>query len=190
MAILHNPIVETILARRSIRAFDPDHQLNDDQLETLFACGFSAPSGMNCQSWHMTVVQDAALLGDINKGFVKMIKALPVIPPIMVERLKNPNYSVFYHAPTVILVCYETAKGPTNSALLAENIVLAAQSLGLGTCYIGGVLDYLCAPDGKPYLQRLKIPDGCAPAFFLSVGKPLESPDARPRDTNKIAWIR
>jgi nitroreductase len=190
MAILRNPVVDAIFARRSIRAFDPGRQLTGDQLDTLLACGFSAPSGMNCQSWHMTVVQDAALLGAINEGFVKMIKALPAIPPIMVERLKNPNYSVFYNAPTVILVCYEKAQGPTNSALLAENIVLAAQSLNLGTCFIGGVLDYLCSPDGKPYLQRLKIPDGYAPAYFLSVGTPLESPDARPRDTKKIAWIR
>jgi nitroreductase len=148
MAIMHNPIVDTILARRSIRAFDPDRQLTEDQLETLLACGFAAPSGGNCQSWHMTVVQDAALLSDIHEGFVKMIKALPVIPPVMVERLKNPNYTVFFRAPTAILVCYLKEKGPTNSALLAENIVLAAQSLGLGTCYIGGVMDYLCSLAG------------------------------------------
>ena len=190
MAILQNEVVKTILARRSIRAFKKTPQLTDDQLETLIACGFAAPSGANSQTWHMVVVQDADLLAGINEGFVKMVKALPVIPPVMVERLKNPDYSVFFHAPTAILVCFDTAKGPTNSAFLAENIVLAAQSLGLGTCYIGGVLDFVRSPAGEPYLKRLQIPEGYSAAYFLSVGTPDESPDARPRDKTKISWVR
>lgn len=187
--IIMNEVVKTILERRSIRSFKPE-QISDDQLETILNCGINAPSGANFQSWHVVVVQDAALLSEISAKFVEMVKNNPPIPPVMVERLKNPNYSVFFNAPTALLVCYETEKGPTNSAFLAENMVLAAQSLGLGTCYIGGVMNYLNSPDGAPYLERLKIPAGFTPAYFVSVGQPDEKPDARPRDFSKITYLK
>ena len=190
MAILHNPVVDAILARRSIRAFQPDRPLTADELETLLACGFAAPSGMNLQSWHLVVVQDQALLEEINQGFIAMVKSRPSLPPIMVERLKNPNYNVFFRASAEILVCCDATRGPTNSAHLAENVVLAAQSLGLGTCFIGGVLDFFKTPEGAPYLKRLQIPEGFEPMYFLSVGVPAESPDARPRDLTKVTYIR
>jgi nitroreductase len=187
-SIISNEVVKTILERRSIRSFTPE-QISEDQLETILTCGFNAPSGGNVQSWFLTVVQDAGLLGEINAEFVKMVKAQPVIPPIMVERLKNPNYSVFFNAPTAILVCYETEKGPANSSFLAENMVLAAQSLGLGTCYIGGVLQFLNSPAGDHFLPALKIPAGHTPAYFVSIGYPNESPAARPRDFSKMTRI-
>jgi nitroreductase len=190
MPVIHNDVIDTILARRSVRAFQRVRQLTEDELETLLACGFAAPSGMNCQSWHLCVVQDKSLLQEISDGFVRMVKDRPNLPPIMVERLKNPDYQVFFHAPTDILVCCETSRGPTNAAHLAENIVLAAQSLGLATCFIGGVLDYLRSPDGAPFLARLGIPAGYEPMYFLSVGVPAESPDARPRDTTKFTLVR
>jgi len=134
-------------------------------------------------------VQDRALLEEIGDGFVRMVKDRPNLPPVMVERLKDPDYQVFFHAPTDILVCCETSRGPTNSAHLAENIVLAAHSLGLATCFIGGVLDYLRSPEGAPLLARLGIPAGYEPMYFLSVGVPAESPDARPRDAGKFNRI-
>lgn len=186
--IIMNDVVKAILDRRSIRSFKPD-QITEDQLETILTCGINAPSGANLQSWRVIVVQDAGLLGEINNEFVKMVKAQPVIPPIMVERLKNPNYSVFFNAPTAVLICYETDKGPANSAFLAENMAIAAQSLGLGTCYIGGVMQYLLSPDGAPFLKRLNIPEGCTPAWFLSIGHPDENPPARPRDLNRVTRI-
>jgi nitroreductase len=108
----------------------------------------------------------------------------------MVERLKNPLYSVFFRAPTCILICYETEKGPTNSAFLSENMAIAAQSLGLGTCYVGGVLMYLGTPEGAPLMAKLQIPEGYTPAYFLCTGYPDEAPDARPRDLSKISYIR
>ncbi len=186
--IIENDVVKTILDRRSIRKFKPD-QISEDQLETIVQCGLNAPSGMNLQSWHLVVVQDKALLDEISAEFVKMVKQNPPLPPVMVERLKDPNYTVFFNAPTDILICCETDKGPLNSGLLAQNMVLAAHSLGLGTCYIGGVMAYLNTPDGAKYLERLKVPEGYTPMFFLSIGYPAEQPDARVRDLTKVTRI-
>lgn len=186
--IIKNTTVDTILGRRSIRKFKPD-QISEDQLETILACGLSAPSGMNLQSWHLVVIQDKPLLDEISAEAVKQIKKNPPLPPILVERLKDPNYTVFFNAPTDILVCYETARGPLNSGLLAENMVIAAHSLGLGTCYVGGVLAFLNSPDGAAYLEKLKIPEGYTPAFFISVGYPTEQLDPRPVDFSKVTRI-
>ena len=186
--LISNETIKHMLERRSIRDFKPE-QISEDQLETILHCGFNAPSGMNCQSWFLTVIQDREVLDDWHKSFVKSLPPADQLPPIMQQRLKNPNYDVFYHAPTLILVSFEKEKGPLNSGFLGQNMVLAAQSLGLGTCYIGGAVNFLGSPEGKPVLDRMKLPEGCQPCFGVAIGQPNEQPDARPRDFTKLARI-
>ena len=76
--------------RRSIRKFKP-RQISEEQLETLLTCGFRAPSGANCQAWYLSVIQDKALLDQIHAAHIENLPPLEKLPPVMTERLKNPN---------------------------------------------------------------------------------------------------
>ena len=65
--------------------------------------------------------------------------------------LDDPNFHIFYHAPVMILIS-ANAEGPwivEDCALAAENLMLAAHAIGLGTCWIGFAQGFLNTPDGK-----------------------------------------
>lgn len=123
--ILHNATVDTILERRSVRSYAPQ-QITPDELETILEAGRSAPSGMNQQSAIAVAVQSKAELAQL----VELAKAA-------VHQDHNP----FYDAPTVILVFAKmTNLAPMEDGCTAiENMLLAAKSLGIGTCWIYAV---------------------------------------------------
>ena len=186
--MIENEVIKTIMARRSIRKFK-SQQISEEQLETILTCGFRAPSGGNCQAWYLSVIQDKELLDQIHEAHIRNLPPIEELPPVMEERLKTPDYNVFFHAPTVIMVSYEIEKGPLSCGILGQNMVIAAQSLGLGTCYFGGIFQLLLSPAGKPYLDKMKIPEGYDPCFMLGIGYPDETPGETPRDLNKYVRI-
>ena len=68
--------------------------------------------------------------------------------------------------------------------------MLAAQSMGLGTCCLGGPVRFITSnPDAAFFLQRLDIPEGYRLNYIIAVGYPDEQPDARPRDASKVKFI-
>lgn len=186
--IIMNEVVKAILERRSIRKYS-DKQITEQELETILTCAFNAPSGGNSQSWFLSVVQDKKVLDDISRAFADSIKANPNTPDNVKARFDAPDYKVYFGAPTVIFVSYPKAGPETNSALLGENVVIAAQSLGLGTCYLGGVIGFLRKPEAAEYVEPLKLPEGYELLFGIAIGYPEESPAAKPRDFGKMARI-
>ena len=186
--IIQNEVTQAIISRRSIRDFKPD-QISELQLKTIINCGFHAPSGMNCQGWYLSVIQNKQLLDEIHQEHIRSLPPVEKLPPVMQERLKNPDYNVFFHAPTVIMVSHAEKAGSLNCGFLGQNMVLTAQSLGLGTCYLGGILQLLLAPEGQPFLDQMKIPDGYSPCFLIAVGQPNEQPAMRERDFTRYVMI-
>ncbi len=185
--IIMNDVVKAILDRRSVRKYS-DKQLTNEELETLLCCGFNAPSGGNSQSWFITVMQDKAKLDEINAGFVaNMLKG--DVPDRVRENLTKKDYSFYFNAPTVLWVSYPKDGPETNASLLGENIVIAAQSLELGTCYLGGVIGFLRKPEAEDLRKMMGIEDKDQLLFGIAVGYPTEAPDAKPRDLGKFRVI-
>jgi nitroreductase len=89
--------------------------------------------------------------------------------------LEDPTFDVFYGAPLVVVICArDTGLHPEEDcALAAQNLMLAACSLGLGTCPIGIARDWLGQPEVK---RELGIPADRAPVFPIAVGHPLAEP--------------
>lgn len=78
-----------------------------------------------------------------------------------------------------------------DAGMLGENIMLAAQSLSLGTCCLGGPVHFLNSnADCKPYLDQLNLLDGYQVSSIITVGYPDEQPDEKPRDASKIEYIK
>ena len=165
-----NPVLNNIMARRSIRKY-LDKPVEHEKLEVIVKCGINAPSGMNRQPWIVRVVEDQKLIADVNEA---------------------AGRSQFYGAPALICVCTPAkGGGELDAGLLGENMMLAAQSMGLGTCCLGGPVRFLLSNEKcKFFLDRLDIPVDYKLNYILSIGYPDEQPDAKPRDASKVKYIK
>ena len=178
-----NPVLSNIMARRSIRKY-LDKPVEHEKLEVVVRAGINAPSGMNAQPWIVRVVEDQKLIADVNEVYKKANAE-------QVSRDKNFK-NMFRNAPNLICVCTPAkGGGELDAGLLGENMMLAAQSIGLGTCCLGGPVRWLNSnADAKFFLDRLDIPEGYKLNYILAIGYPDEQPDAKPRDASKVKYIK
>ena len=165
-----NPVLSNIMARRSVRKY-LDKPVEHEKLEVIVKCGINAPSGMNRQPWIVRVVEDQKLIANVNQA---------------------AGRSQFYGAPALICVCTPAnGGGELDAGLLGENMMLAAQSMGLGTCCLGGPVRFLLSNEKcKFFLDRLDIPADYKLNYILAIGYPDEQPEAKPRDATKVKYIK
>ena len=178
-----NPVLSNMMARRSIRKY-LDKSVEHEKLEVIVKCGINAPSGMNRQPWIVRVVENQKLIADVNEVFKQE-------NPEQVARDKDFK-NMFRNAPNLICVCTPAnGGGELDAGLLGENMMLAAQSMGLGTCCLGGPVRFLLSNEKcKFFLERLDIPDDYKLNYILAIGYPDEQPDAKPRDDSKVKYIQ
>ena len=182
MQIEVNPVLSNIMARRSIRKY-LDKPVEHEKLEVIVKCGINAPSGMNRQPWIVRVVEDQKLIADVTEVFKQE-------NPEQVARDKNFK-NMFRNAPNLICVCTPAnGGGELDAGLLGENMMLAAQSMGLGTCCLGGPVRFLVSNEKcKFFLDRLDIPADYKLNYIIAIGYPDEQPDAKPRDASKVKFL-
>ena len=160
-----NPVLSTIMSRRSVRKYI-DKPVEHEKLETVALAGINAPSARNWQNWAVRIIEDQKLMEDVK------------------DMCRN--------APNLICVCAPAdGKFDLDAGLLGENMMLAAQSLGLGTCIQTGPVSFLTTDEkAKAFRNSLDIPDGYKLLFIIAIGYPDEQPDARPRDASKVKFIK
>ena len=181
--VYENEVINTIMARRSVRQY-LNKPVEHEKLEAVVRAGINAPSGMNRQPWIIRVVEDQQLIADVNKVFMQE-------NPDQVKR--DPNFkNMFRNAPNLICVCTPAqGGGELDAGLLGENMMLAAQSLGLGTCCLGGPVRFLLSNEkAKFFIDRLDIPEDYKLNYIIAIGYPNEQPDAKPRDESKVKYIK
>lgn len=161
-------VYENIMNRRSVRVYKPE-QVAKAQLDTIMQCAINAPSARNLQSWEVRVIQSADLLAQI--------------------RALNPNFA--YGAPTVIVVAKDknNASSDIDCGLLAQNIQLMAEAMNLGTVVLGRMSGIPQNPEAKDIMTMLDFPETHEVTFAIALGHKDESPDAKPRDPNKVKYI-
>ena len=178
-----NPVLSSIMARRSIRKY-LDKPVEHENLEVIVRAGINAPSGVNRQPWIVRVVEDQKLIADVTEVY-KQENA---------EQVKRDKgfKNMFRNAPNIICVCTPAnGGGELDAGLLGENIMLAAQSMGLGTCCLGGPVRFLLSNEKcKFFLDRLDIPADYKLNYIIAIGYPDEQPDAKPRDASKVKFIK
>ncbi len=161
--MIHNPIIDAMLNRKSIRSYT-EVMPSDETLETIVRAGQQAPFAYQLGSLLLSRNQE-----------------------------KNP-----FHAPWLFTICvdlhrfecimqrrgWQTASndlslmvlGIQDAALMAENMVMAAESLGLGSCFLGA-FPYYAADIIKEY----QLPPRVFPLVGLTMGYPASNPPPRPR---------
>ena len=157
-----NEILRVILERRSCRAYKSD-PVPEETLAAIVDAGLWAPTGMNRQDRHFTVVRDTSILERMNT--LTRAKLSEPMKSRYVERNNgDPNISLHYFAPALVML----SGGEVSCAIAAENMCIAAQSLGIGSCMLGMVTS-LFENDGS-LARDLKIPADMTPRLGVALG--------------------
>ena len=202
--MLHLPVMlerslsalDTIFTRRSVRAYQP-RKIDDDTIRSLLDAAVQAPTAVHMEPWAFVVVQDEALLHRYSEAAKKSwlresanYEALhvPHAGRGFAARAADPAFSIFHNAGTLIVICAKPL-GPFVEAdcwLAAENLMLAACALGLGTCCIGSSLPVLNTAEAK---AELDIPADVTPVVAIVVGIPAgPSPDVPRKTPDVLSW--
>ena len=181
-------VMEAIYARRAVRAYTA-RLVEEDKVRALIDAAIQAPSAVNQQPWAFVVIQNTALLQRISERAKQLTLAHLQPGTALFEHrsmLENPAFNVFYDASTLIVVCAGPAGSwPANEdcCLAAQNLMLAAHGLGLGTCPIGFAREALNEPQAK---LELGIPADHSVVLPILVGYPRERPAPTARDAPRI----
>jgi len=183
-------VIEAIYNRRSVRAYT-DQPVDKSTVEALIKAAIHAPSSMNEQPWAFAVIQNPTQLAawsDRIKAYV--LKHLKPDSPLAKYRdmISSPDYHIFHRAGTLIIIYTRPGahNGEEDCSLAAQNLMLAACSMGLGTCPIGFARPWLNQARIK---RSLGIPDGYVPVFPVVAGYPSgETPPVQRRAPEILVW--
>lgn len=157
-----NETLKTMWNRRSIRKYKPDPIL-EEHLHLILEAARRAPTGANRQNWHMIVVTDADLR----------------------QKTAEACNGQMWMAGAPVILCLVTlpGEGKVNGAIVLDHAILAATSLGYGTCWIG-------AYDEAKVKAVLGIPDDHGIVCLTPVGLSADQPQARPRKPPAQLFMR
>jgi len=207
---------KVIYKRRSNRLFK-SKEVDDQTLHRLVEAARYAPSSGNGQSWEFVVIRDQQLIKRIEKASLKALKIMSGLyfrpkNPLMkalwnLYALKKPNEvdvrvmsgmdtvvmrdTLYFDAPAVIVVLNDErgiGQPVLDAGIAAQNIVLAAHSLGLGTCYVGFITALNTLPD-KEIMKELGAAYPMRIATSIAIGWPRGEIDrAVPRQRPRVEW--
>jgi nitroreductase len=192
--LLHIPVsaMDAINGRRSVRLYTGE-RADESTIRALLAAAVRAPTAIHLEPWVFVIVQDEETLkrlSDRAKGFFveEMHRAHLDRGGHAFSMFERPDFNIFYNAGTLIVIGAK-AIGPFVTAdcwLAAENLMLAAYAMGLGTCVIGSAVTGLNTPESK---QELGIPPEVSVIAPIIVGMPADKPAVTPRKQAQIlAW--
>lgn len=174
---LMNPVLYNIFHRRSIRRFQ-DKAISKPMLETLINAGIMAPSGKNMQSWKFTVVQNPLIIEKYHN---------------LVKKVAKEKHVYFYgfHNPAALILVSNSKENPNtiqDSACAVENIMLAANSFGIGSVWLNALKTICEEPEIRAMLSELEVPSDHTVWSTIALGFPAEEPEMPMRKMDVIAW--
>ena len=193
--VLLPPTLAAIHERRSVRSYRSD-PVDRSTIERLLDAAVWAPSAMNAQPWAFVVVQDPDLLASLEVDAAAVFLqepppgALADRPREQIDQLRElvraPGFGILHGAPALIVIYATSAAGVPDCYLAAENLLLAATTLGLGTCPIGLAQPLLDQPAVK---AEFGVPADYPCALPIVVGFPSAVGAPPPRETPRVlAW--
>jgi nitroreductase len=172
-----NAIIKNIKNRRSIRRYKTK-QILDSELMSILEAGRYAPSGGNNQTTHLIVIQKQEVLEDLKK-LVEQAFSQMTLEDGMYKSLQasikasiKGGYNFFYNAPTLVVVANQRGYGNAmaDSACVLENMMLAASSLNVASCWINQLHWLDENAEIKGYMQQLGLLENETICGGLSLG--------------------
>ena len=193
-----NELVEKIISRHAIRRYLPK-QVELELVEQIVAAGLHAPSAGNGQGTKLVVCRDVELNAQLGKvsRLLQFGGEEPTEPkwhvsddqPSILDDINIKDG--FYGAPTVITIfSQEHGFIRENAAMVAENMMLAAHFLGLGSCYIGRAKELFEMEYPKQLQTKWGIPENYTAIGHVLVGyRDGAEPKAKPRKDGRVIYV-
>lgn len=184
-------LMQAIQGRRAVRDYRSD-PVPHAAIRQLMNAASWAPSSLDSQPWHFTVICDPALLRRIS-GAAKawLLQNAQDMPREAHFRdlLTDPHFNLFYNAPALIVISTLAAGqwSREDCTAAAQNLMLAAVPLELGTCWIGLAQPWLNSAEGK---ARLNIPSQAQVIAPIALGYPKAMPPAASRKPLAVNWLQ
>ena len=192
--VSENPVLSCIYGRRSIRNFTPE-QIPAAVIEEIIKAGTYAPSAVNKQPWRFVVVQNRELIHRYAEQARKLWLELYQDSDDperrgLVTFMSRLRTGIFYDAPVLVLVFSspDAFRGDIDCTLAAGNMMLAAHSMGIGSCWIGLAMALGSDP---AFLEEIGVPQDhklIAPLIFGYPEKKSTRAPARKGDV-VLKWI-
>lgn len=183
-------VTEAIVERRSIKAYDPKHEITEQEIAKLMSLAMLSPTAFNIQHWRFVVVTDPVLRQQIrtvswNQAQVEEASLLIVLTADLKAWEKDPT-RYWVNAPKAVQdfiiptigTYYEgneqvqRDEAMRSCGMAATTLMLAAKEMGYDTCPMDGF-------DFNAVAKLINLPDDHTPVMFVTVGKALEQ--AKPR---------
>ncbi len=188
-----NPVIVNIKTRRSVREY-LDTPLPQKIIRKIIDAGIYAPTGLNLQPWSFIVVQNKGMLRKLSEYarpiLAKNLKGRTDAAAMnFLKRLQDKDFNLFYNAPVVILVIGSKNNALTDydCSMCAGNMMLAANSLGIGSCWIGGAS---VIQQSEELMAELKIPSNYKIVAPLIFGYPKTIPQSPEKREPVVFWMR
>ena len=166
---------EDLLTRRSVRKYS-DRPVEEEKLDRVLTAGLYAPTGMNNQLPVLVAVRDKATRDKLSR---------------MNAAVMGASGDPFYGAPCVIVVLSDPERMTwvEDGSLVLGNLMNAAHSLGLGSCWIHRAKECFDTPEGKALLRAWGVPENYRGVGNCILGYAAEEPEAKPRKSSRIIKI-
>ena len=165
--------LDVIFSRKSVRSYT-DQPVTDEQVETMLRAAMAAPTGMNVQPWRFVVVRDQAVKEKLAGPRGGMIAQAPVVFVICGETtlMRKP-----FGQPDAEAVEVENGNWTQDCSAATENLLLAAEALGLGAVWTAA---HPYADRVNPIREALGLPENVTPLCVVPCGYPAG--DDQPKD--------
>lgn len=176
---MQNQVLSTIKQRSSARAYSTE-QLTQSELDAILKAGLMAPTGMNRQEIHFTVIKgDNPVLAELDEEKRRL------------RGQEKQPHNFYYEASVLIFLSAEDEFKwkSVDAGIAVENMVLAAESIGLGTLVIGCVYDALHGEKQRYFSEKLQIPEGYSFQIALAVGHKTDNKTPHEYDYEKQVTI-
>ncbi|MBC8414733.1 MAG: nitroreductase [Nitrospira sp.] len=189
-----NQIIRSIKERRSVRAYK-DKEIPKDLLTAVIEAGNEAPSGMNSQPWRFVVVESSELRNKMLAAALPNAKTLleplkssnPERYQMIMKRYDELQDPIYYSAPAIIFVIGSGPYADMSCPLACQNMMLAAHSLGLGSCWVafGSLIT-----DSDDIKSVLELQDDEKIYGPILVGYPDGKTEAPPKKAAVVKWVK
>ncbi len=173
-------VFQAILARRSVRSYTRE-SVPYKAIMTLLTGAVRAPAVLHEEPCAFVIIQDRELLQSMSDHIMPLLHAQPeMYDDASIQAWHRPDFNLFYDAGTLIILCTRstTPFAEANCWLAAENLILAACGMSLGTCIIGAALPAMRTPELKP---EFGIPDQFEAVVPIVLGWPKGEANRVPR---------
>ena len=176
---MDNEVLKCLRERRSVRHF-ADKQITDEELRAVLDAGTYAPTGKNQQDPWIVAVQDPDIIGQLTR---------------LNAAFYTGDGDPYYGAPTIVLVFCSRPdvwpNGVPDGSLVLGNMMNAAHSIGLGSCWINRERQMFDTDEGRELMRRFGLPEGLMGVGAISLGYPSRPlREARPRKENYYRIVR